>query len=200
MTLQRFLVAISVCVLLLACSSGKKPNVKYQKRFDFQSVTSYSLFPRDSKFSDYQNVSDALRNSVELAIERELDNKGFSYQNLEQADIIIGYYIVDQSQNNFIRYNKGVNFCEYCLKSYSSDLGRQTLVVKPGSLVLDMVDPVTKRSVWRSVYPLKVKFEDNSREVQEKIRAAVAIMLEHYSTITTNSAFEFKHTVELGRV
>lgn len=188
MTITRLIITIAICFITLACSSVKAPNIKYQKRFDFQSIQGYSLFPRDSKFSDFQNISDALRNSVEIAIEQVLDEQGLTYQSLERADIIVGYYIVDRGRRGFVKYNKGVNFCQHCLKSYSSDSGRKTLNVKPGSLVLDMVDPVSKRSVWRSVYPLKIKFEDNSREVQKKIRTAVAIMLEQYAVITATSA------------
>jgi hypothetical protein len=34
--------------------------------------------------------------------------------------------------------------------------------------------------VWRSVYPLKIKEKDNSREVQEKIYNAIDVMLKDY--------------------
>ena len=52
--------------------------------------------------------------------------------------------------------------------------------LRPGSLILDIIDPKSQRSVWRSVYPLKFKADDNSREMQEKISTAVDSMLRDF--------------------
>ena len=52
--------------------------------------------------------------------------------------------------------------------------------LRPGSLILDIIDPNNQRSVWRSVYPLGFKATDNSREMQEKISQAVDSMLRDY--------------------
>ena len=46
-----------------------------------------------------------------------------------------------------------------------------------GSLIIDFVDTKDNRSVWRSVYPLRIKEKDSSFEIQEKIVSAISSMM-----------------------
>jgi len=59
--------------VLLSCSSSRPAFSKYQTSFNFSKVTSYALYNRNSDFTDFQNLSDATRNSIELAIEQGID-------------------------------------------------------------------------------------------------------------------------------
>ena len=64
----------------------KPIETKYQVKFNFSAVESYSVFGRNSAFTEYQNLSDVDRNSIELVIENIFDKKGLSYQAVEQAE------------------------------------------------------------------------------------------------------------------
>lgn len=180
-----------ILILLLAgCSLQKSAGVRYQTKFDFDSVRAYSFLPRDSVANEEQNLSDVIRNNIELAVEQVLDDSGFHYTEARQSDLVVAYHLVQgQSRGRYQivvnhqalkRYNLGVKYCEYCMKSGSDPSSRRLWSFEAGSLILDLLDPDNKRSVWRSVYPVKIKAEDNSRKVQEKIQTAITQMLAQY--------------------
>ncbi|WP_114324820.1 DUF4136 domain-containing protein [Candidatus Colwellia aromaticivorans] len=177
-----------LCVLLNACSSNHKVGVVYHDRFDFSQVKSYSLYNRNSPFTDSQSLIDTRRNAIELAIERNMSINKFNYAELEQADVIVTYYLLNGNSTEYAKYNDVVRFCVQCLRANAWQTTNQYSNIAKGSLILDLVDPKNKRSVWRSAYPLDIDVKDNSAKLNEKIQQAVSLMLALYpkSTILMN--------------
>jgi hypothetical protein len=168
---------LGLCVLmLLGCTSHPPAMAKFKSNFNFSEIKSYSTYPRNSVFGESQNISYATRNNIETAIERSFDSKGLVYQPNEEADVIIGYHLI-QNKQDLNKYNQGVKYCDPCLHSGLAVKDKKSWQVSPGSLVLDIVDQQDKRSVWRSVYPLKIRPKDNSQEVQDKIQQAIRAMM-----------------------
>jgi hypothetical protein len=179
----------SVSVLFIfinACSSAKNAGVVYHGSFDFSTVKSYSLYDRNSTFSETQSLLDSRRNAIEIAIERTMANKKFSYAGIEQADVIVTYHVFDGRHGDYSSYNKSVHFCTHCLRATTWQTDRKYSSVSQGSLVLDLVDPKKNRSVWRSIYPLDLKEKENSAETNDRIKHAVAVMLAQYPQALTN--------------
>lgn len=174
------LVAFLLLTILSACSGVQKAGVVYHDRFDFSAVKSYSLYDRNSLFSETQSLSDTRRNAIEIAIERSMANKKFSYDAFDKADVIITYHVFNGQQNNYSEYNEAVHFCHHCLRATTWKTDQQYASISQGSLVLDIVDPKQNRSVWRSVYPLKLSAKENSAKTNEKIKQAVSAMLAEY--------------------
>lgn len=177
MTHSKIIVYLCLLQILSACSSQTQALTKYRSSFDFSAITSYSIYDRNSKFSDFQNISDAFRNRIELVIERVFDKKGYQYQPVEDADIVVTYHLVNMKNRELKQYNAGVRYCRWCLKAGEEESGKKHQAIQPGSLVLDLVNTKTKRSVWRSIYPLKIKNDDKSDEIQEKIVLAINVMM-----------------------
>lgn len=167
-------------VNLGGCSSGQRVGVFYQPNYNFSQVKSYSLYLRNSTFTEIQSLSDSTRNGVEIAVEKSMDSNGFQYSELVQTDIIVSYHLRDAKQDEFSNYNRMVRYCQSCLRA--NNWTKENITEEPpiGSLVLDLVDPITKRSVWRSFYLLNIKVKENSQEVNEKIQQAVESMLSRY--------------------
>ncbi len=176
MIIFRVFLSFLTVFLIVGCSSKPVATAKYHSHFDFGNIESYSLYDRNSKFSEFQNISDATRNSIELAIEQAIEHLGYQYQNPQQADIVIGYHLIN-SAKELKKYNKGVKFCGPCLREGLASADKRSWQMLPGSLILDVVDRHNNRSIWRSVYPLKIKDNDNSFEVQDKIFAAISAMV-----------------------
>ncbi len=174
------LTLIALLLLTVTSCSVKNSPVIYYNSFDFSQVNSYSFYQSGSEFFDSQNLSYAQRSRIELAIEKHLDSQSFHYSDLNSADIIVTYHIVEQSTANYKAYNKSVLFCAHCLRANSWIKGSTPWQVSPGSLIIDLVDPKNNRSVWRSIYPLNYQVEDNSMVMNEKITNAVAAMLSQY--------------------
>lgn len=166
-----------ILLLLTGCSSIKVADSKFQPIFNFSAIKSYSLFDRNEEFSEWQALSDANRNSIELAIEQEMEVSGMDFIPAEQADIVITYFFVSGKRNILQRYNDKVKYCSYCLTNSASGKKKDKLNVPPGSLIIDAVKPGSKRSIWRSSYPLNIGGKDNSQQMNEKIKTAVNAML-----------------------
>ncbi|MDX2367411.1 MAG: DUF4136 domain-containing protein [Colwellia sp.] len=171
---------ILLCVLLSACSSNHKAGVVYHDRFDFSQVKNYSLYNRNSPFTDSQNLIDTRRNAIEIAIEHTMSSKKFNYAEPEHADVIITYYLFNGNLGEYSNYNKVVRFCITCLRANAWKTINQYSSIAKGSLILDLVDPKNKRSVWRSYYPLDIDVKDNSAELNDKIQHTVSLMLALY--------------------
>jgi hypothetical protein len=175
-----FTVSLCISSLLAGCIYSRSAITKFRTNFNFSQVDSYRFYDRNSDFSDFQNINDSTRNSIELAIEQVLDKNGFIYRREDDADIIVTYHLI-KGDKELDKYNKGVGYCSYCLRGGEAHKNKKAFIIIPGGLILDIVNPKTKSSVWRSVYDLKIKVDkDNSREVQLKIYQAIDNMMEHY--------------------
>lgn len=169
-----------IFILLSACSSNRNAGVVYHDRFDFSQVKNYSLYNRSSPFTDSQSLIDARRNAIEIAIERTMGAQEFNYVEPDKADVIVTYYLLNGVATEYAKYNGIVRFCVQCLRASTWQTTNQYSNIKKGSLILDLVDPKSRRSVWRSAYPLGIDVKDNSVELNEKIQQAVSLMLAQF--------------------
>lgn len=163
--------------LLVSCSTGPQFRVNYLQSFDFSSIESYSLYGRNSPFSELQSISDVTRNSIEIAIENGFDALGYRYQLLESADVVIGYHIVNRAKE-LRAYNRSVRYCRVCLPNSNTEKSNSK-TASNGSLIIDIINLENNRTVWRSVSQLKLKDNDNSLEVQEKLEKNILAMLKN---------------------
>ena len=161
-----------------ACSTHS--DAVYQTNFNFSKVKNYSIYQRDSTFTNTQNLTDSKRNSIEIAIEKALDHQGFQYQEIDKADMVITYHMLNGKKDDYRDYNKEVLFCHHCLKASNWYNEGDKLKIKLGSLIIDLIDPKRKRSVWRNIAPLKINDKDNSQVVNDKIQQTVMLMLQQY--------------------
>lgn len=168
--------------LISGCVSHQANRVSFSPLFDFSTVSSYSTYERSSSFSDWQAISDSMRNSIEIAIEKSMDYMGFHYQSPKNADVIVTYYLVGKNGKSLKRYNRGVNYCAYCLTSQHAVKADKYLMT-PGNLILDIVDTKSNKTIWRTSRSLDIKMKDNSREVQAKIEDAVIVMLGEFTPL-----------------
>jgi hypothetical protein len=204
----RLILSVSIFFIISACADTPRvANAHYFRHFNFSAVKSYAFYGRNDDSFDYQNLSDVTRNSIELAIENQLDKQGLVYKDLKQADIIVSYfwvkdpdsvslhsrnikanamtrhYQIKQQQRalstrmELKKYNQGVRYCAACLKVSSVGPKVSEINTKAGALIMDFISPKTQRSVWRSSYPVIIKEKDNSREIQQRIQRAVQQML-----------------------
>jgi hypothetical protein len=177
---SRSLSCLVLIISLVSCSSINSATTAFRESFDFSTVESYSTYGRNSAFGDLQNLKDTTRNTIELAIEQGFDENGLRYQTLENADIVIAYHVLNHNFAELNKYNQQVKYCGYCLSKGKNSRVELEKKLRSGSLVLDIIDPKSQRSVWRSIYPLGFKEQDNSRELQEKISNAIDTMLRDY--------------------
>jgi hypothetical protein len=167
-------------ILLSACSSNKQAGAVYQTRFDFSQVKSYSMHNRNSDFVVLQSIDYVTRNSIEIAIEQSMEKQGFLYSNLDEADVIVSYHLISKKRKSLSQYNKSVLYCSYCLRASNWQSETKNWDSTAVNLIIDLIDVQTQRSVWRSVYPINIYIQDNSRQMNNKIKSAISLMLALY--------------------
>ncbi|NMP15908.1 MULTISPECIES: DUF4136 domain-containing protein [unclassified Thalassotalea] len=154
--------------LMLGCAS--EPTSSVNPDFNFTQVKTFSLFPRESRFSDIQSLSDYERNRIELAIEQKMEESGFDYKPLEDADVVISYFLVGRSLRELQTYNKLVRACLGCAQAEQQRLNQD---IRSSMLVIDVLDSVKRRSVFRGFVKVDLDIENSSDENQQEIIAAV---------------------------
>ncbi|SEK99431.1 protein of unknown function [Colwellia chukchiensis] len=175
------LLSCFVCIFALAsCAVSNSTNTVFRGGYDFTALHSYSIYSRHSAFGEMQSIADSTRNHIELAIEQNFASIGLTYQSADKADVVIAYLILNPNSGELARYNQQVKYCGFCLNAGTSAYTQLQKNLRAGSLLIDIVDVRSQRSIWRSVYPLKPSDKDNSRERQSKIRHAVDTMLKDF--------------------
>lgn len=172
--LYRLSIYLILPLCLIACSN-QNVTVKYQNKFDFSLVKTYRLFDRNSAYGSFQNLPDPLRNMIELSIEQKIDRKGYIYNESDNVDIVVAYYLVSYSNKALWDYSKGVKYCDYCLTSgTSANKGRIDL--SPGNLLIDLLDAKDMKSIWRASAPIDFDPDDAVYEQQEKLNEVIGNM------------------------
>lgn len=174
---------ILICIFLSGCSA-KKADVYFQHPLLLNNIKSYSLFPRNSSFSEQQNISDGLRNSIEIEIENSFEAKGFHYKPIEQADFIVSYQLLGKNYKNYKDKQLEQGLKQGC-KDCSSDLPNQTRSTRrqaqrgdfekkeTEAITIRLLDSKSRRTLWHASYPLNISTDDYNLAVQEKVRHAV---------------------------
>lgn len=163
--------------LLSSCSISPKASVKYHPRFDFSAIESYSFYERNSDFTELQNIRYALRNNIELAIEKRLENLGLTYKEPQEADFVVSYYLLTNNKKNLAKYNKRVKYCDHCLNFYTGNARKKSWRQVHGSLLIDLVDTKRNRTVWRSIYPMNLKSGENSQQIQQRFDELMEVLI-----------------------
>ncbi len=111
MLVFRLILSVFIFFIISACADAPRvANAHYFRHFNFSDVKSYAFYGRNDDNFDYQNLSDVTRNSIELAIENQLDKQGLVYKDLTQADIIVSYFWVKDPDSVALRsHNKKAN-------------------------------------------------------------------------------------------
>ncbi len=191
-------VRLFVCILIvmstLTSCSFKSVSLHHQADVDFNQLTTYALFDRDSVFSDQQIINNNLRNGIELAIENSFEKHGFSYQDINSADVIVAYALTGLPVLNPFNYTNNKVKCDFCRNDkkekksqYRSERQKSQQLYKAdnkrdvGALVIDILDKETFRTLFEGEYPLKIKKKHGSQEVQKKIQEAVDEIMLYYS-------------------
>lgn len=170
--MKQKLLSLILLILLVGCSGKPTYQTKHANNVDFIALSTYSLYHRNSAFSEYQNMSDTTRNSIEIAIEKAFDKQGWQYKVPEDAQVIVAYHLVERL-TELKKYNRGVKYCRPCLPVQVPEKQRNFHAMQPGTLIIDMVDVNHHRTIWRGISRLKINERDHSLEAQEKIEQAI---------------------------
>ena len=165
--------AVATLLLLTACSStpSLEARTDYNREFDFSGVNSIAIQPVQRANLAAVRISDMQVSRMNDAFGNALRARGMTVvDDNAQADLLMTWHLVTEERMDVRTYNSTAFYnCWRCGPSVSDVSVRQ---YTQGTLIVDMIDPVRNRSVWRSI--VQTRLRDNSAEQAEALRNEAA--------------------------
>ena len=163
----QILFALLLSLMVSACSSTPTATMDFDPDFDFANVRRISILPVDRTVSSQVAVSDLQAGRLNQSLQDELSRRGYDVvQNNSEADMLLTWHLVTQERTQIRSYNAmsaRYHSCWQCRPTSSSSV-RVTQYTR-GTLIVDLLDPVRMRSVWRSI------LESRMRDMSDPVRA-----------------------------
>ena len=174
-----------LCIASVAGCSPIKISTDYDPAVVFSDLRTYDWIPDVLKNPPVQNS--ILDSRIRFAVERQLAAQGYKKASPETADFHLAYHLTTEEirsvQTDYYdsgyygggrRGRRGVGYggvsrAETYVTSYEE-----------GTLVLDLVDPETKKLVWRGIAQGEIDQFGSPEARQEQIDKAVGLMLEKF--------------------
>jgi len=174
----RLLMCIFAVLTLSACG-GVVPQVGYSSGLKLSPAPSYTFLARDTLRGYNPLGNDLTNNRIELAIEKTFSARGYPYQSQpSEADLLVSYFVLGVDKQYLVNYNRGVRPCVQCPMSETSVSAVQKY--QRGTLIIDLLDPQTQRSVWRGSLNKMIKADQSPTERNKSIRETTLAILAQY--------------------
>ena len=168
------IIAASVAVIS-GCASPLTATTDFDQSFDFRNVDKVAIQPFDRTTVNSVRISDMQVDRIDEALSDELERKGIRVVgDNKDADLYMIWHLVTQEKTDVRSYNSASYYnCWRCGPNVSDVSVRQ---YTQGTLIVDMIDPVRNRSVWRAVIESRLKSQpDPEKSAQNRREAASAI-------------------------
>lgn len=163
-----------ICLLLAACATPPPtPTVDFDVDHDFSGDIKIGFYALSGGVtgSNPMELTDFQKDRINEALRSALDGKGYTLvDSTRDADLLVSWHLntvekQDVRTTSSPNYSMGVGYSRYnryamynCYNCMNSTDVRVTDYTQ-GTFIVDMVDPVKNRSVWRSVTQSKMKGE-----------------------------------------
>jgi hypothetical protein len=188
---------IRACVLLtsalLAGCSTVYVDSEYDKQTDFARLKSFRWTETAPVSVGDPRVDDTvLQARVRTAVNRELEAKGLRRVDSGDADVLMNYHVTLEEKmtganlNDKYGYTPGGGWTQGARQGWSWGIGAYDAPSVPatyyeeGSVIIDMVDPSTKRLLWRGSARTVVDLKSDDQTRRERLNEAIARLFEQY--------------------
>ena len=189
-----WLLALGTVVTSIGCSSVEV-STDFDPTADFGALKSYAWLPKPQKESGNPQIDDnqVMHTRITNAVEKQLAVRGFGSGPSDTPDFLVRYNVSlrrkmssDNTDPSLGVIGPGWGFDEHRYgggwgstsgwnprapsEAFASDY-------QEGALVLDIVNPVNRKLIWRGMANANVYASDSSGEREERINEAVTKML-----------------------
>ena len=170
---QRSLFSVAVLIVasvLSACASSPLTAVSdFDSSYDFSRVRTIAIQPFSRANPATVMVSDMQVRRIDEALAVELRNRGFEVVDTDaQADLLLAWHLVTQERTDVRSFNTTTRYsCWNC----GGDISVRQYTL--GTFIVDLIDPVALRSVWRSTIQSRMRSAPDPQRAEEN-RAAAA--------------------------
>ncbi|MEZ5567517.1 MAG: DUF4136 domain-containing protein [Halioglobus sp.] len=171
------------CLLLWISACASTPpsaTTDFDARYDFSSVRAIAIQPIDRSTPATVVISDMQIDRINAALTSELQRRGYTVTPSQaEADMLLAWHLVTEERGDVTRFNVSTGYSCY---SCGVGVGIGTSVQRPhlrGSFIVDMIDPLQLRSVWRATLETRLDRDSDAIEAREyRTAAARAVFAE----------------------
>jgi hypothetical protein len=168
------LTALLLLALVAACADKPiEAATDFDVKYDFTKVRKIAIQPVERTNAGAIMVSDMQIARVNDSLTDELIGRGFEVvQDNKQADMFLVWHLVTQEKTDVRSYNNSSAYnCWRCGPATSSNISVRQYT--EGTFIVDMIDPLRNRSVWRSTIQSRLKSKPDPQESELRRREAV---------------------------
>ena len=172
-TPKTFLVCL-MAFTLAGCGMQFRVTHKTNPNYDFSKIKSYEIVKnRQDKIENLPFDESWLQNTVIASLRDSLDNKGLK-EDLEQANVVVSYYIVvEKTVDTVVIDSYYNNYYQYSPYPTTAMPAHRKVAYDKGTLVIDVVDKKYKQFVWRGAADTVVRGKGDKEQAEKNIRKAV---------------------------
>ncbi len=171
-------VSLSSVLLLGACSTNYVPETDQSSSYNFANVDTYSVIG-DEQLKNPM-FSDIGRKRFDAAIDISMQQRNVEEVSADKADVLVSYFVVTKGKIKVnSTYSAGYSSCYRCGYAYGGGATHiNTRNYVEGTLVVDIIDNDTNRSVYRSTLTKPLKSYETAQEREQAINKVVKDMME----------------------
>jgi hypothetical protein len=179
-----------IAITLAACATKPpEPVVDFSPDYQFGQTKTFGLYALSGEVSgnNPNNLTDFQRDRIDDALKSALQQKGFTFvTKTSDADLLLTWHLnmVDKTDvktyntasygvsAGYSRYNRHAMYsCYNCMNQSDVRVTEYT----QGTFIIDMIDPGSSASIWRSVTQSKLK-EETIRDQAALDAAAIRVL------------------------
>ncbi|OUS31348.1 hypothetical protein A9Q98_02785 [Thalassotalea sp. 42_200_T64] len=174
------LIILPFVVLLSACGTTYQAESDYNSAYNFKAVQSFHVIG-DERLNN-PLLSDMDRDRINVAIAESLSAQGKQLDNNQSADVLVEYFVITKDKTRvYSTPAAGYSNCYRCGYGYGAGMSNiSTRDYVEGTIIVDVIDTDTKKTIWRSTLSKKLQDFDNATERNEAIKLAVNAIFKEF--------------------
>ncbi len=165
---------ISGCLILFvaACASAPVATIDFDSRYDFSGVQAIALQPIDRTTAANVVIPDLQVERINAALSAELQRRGYRVvAPAAEADMLLAWHLVTDEHDDFTGFAFGNGLgCSSCGRQVGVDVSSARRHER-GSFIVDLLDPVQLRTVWRATLETDLDRDADAGESGADLRA-----------------------------
>ena len=173
----KFLSLLVTTLLFVGCST-LDVSVDYDDSFNFKSAKTFAVV-KNNEMADNTLLNDRIIS----AIKNDLKLKNYKESAVESTDLIIVFYTKVEDKSQVSTSYSGGGYRGYGFGyGYGGGMmaSTHTYEYEEGTLVIDALNPKTKKIVWRAIGVKELSHKENPQERTEAVNAAVKKIMEKF--------------------
>lgn len=175
---------LGIGLILAAGCAGQQVTTDYSPATSFSQFTTFALVSSPDTAAAQQLLDQRVRNAVQA----QLTTKGLTPADRQNADLYVGYGMVDKTHRQVYTYNDGWGWgggwgWRYYRwgVAWPMTVQRRVETYTDGTVVVNLVDAKTKKVVWEGEVPDVVNLPvDNPVRATKEVDAAVTKLFTKY--------------------